>query len=152
MAGASHEIEALLRTSDNASEANFPERRQRELGRITLPRTPLNKGKKKAGPPFLGGGMRWPARPHNGIVIQASNSENTLSTRLLNITLYALLIPKGNELLRTPFGRSSQNSFSPENEQIELACSGPRSPFPARLGEPLSRPIRNREVRASSRK
>jgi hypothetical protein len=72
MAGASHEIEALLRTSDNASEANFPERRQRELGRITLPRTPLNKGKKKAGPPFLGGGMRWPARPRNGIVIQAS--------------------------------------------------------------------------------
>jgi hypothetical protein len=132
--------------SEHQKAQNFSERRLGDGPRKE------NRGKKTAGPPFLGGGMRWPARPHNGIVIQASNSENTLSTRLLNITLYALLIPKGNELLRTPFGRSSQNSFSPENEQIELACSGPRSPFPARLGEPLSRPIRNREVRASSRK
>src|SRR5215218_5718036 len=41
-----------------------------ELLRIPLPRTPVNNGKKKAGSPFLGGGMRWPARPHNGIVIQ----------------------------------------------------------------------------------
>src|SRR5215213_6968378 len=43
-----------------------------EVRRTPLPRTWVNKGKKKAGPPFLGGGMRWPARPHNGIVIQAS--------------------------------------------------------------------------------
>jgi hypothetical protein len=46
--------------------------RESELLRIPLPRTSVNKGKKKAGPPFLGGGMRWPARPRNGIVIQAS--------------------------------------------------------------------------------
>src|SRR5829696_7813290 len=56
------------------SKANFLELRLAavQLRRIHLPRTRLNNGKKKAGPPFLGGGMRWPARPLNGIVIQAS--------------------------------------------------------------------------------
>jgi hypothetical protein len=29
----------------------------------------MNEGKKKAGTPFLGGGMRWRARPRDGIVI-----------------------------------------------------------------------------------
>ena len=41
----------------------------RVINEVVL-RTPVNKGMKKAGSPFLGGGMRWPARPHNGIVIQ----------------------------------------------------------------------------------
>src|SRR5215204_6926949 len=51
---------------------SFSERCQREVRRIPLPRTPVNNAKKKAGPPFLRGGMRWPARPHSDIVIQAS--------------------------------------------------------------------------------
>ena len=64
----------MLATAGQKEEwyANFSERRLGELRRITLPRTPVYEGKKKAGPPFLGGGIRWPARPHNGIVIQAS--------------------------------------------------------------------------------
>src|SRR5918993_3018747 len=42
------------------------------LRRSHLPRTRVNKARRRPGRRSSEGGMRWPARPHNGIVTQAS--------------------------------------------------------------------------------
>src|ERR687893_802150 len=66
----------------------------------------VNRGKKKAGPPFLGGGMRRQARPHNGIVIQASIPGEHPSLAVTRYSAVCAAHPLGE--------RTSENPIKPK--------------------------------------